>query len=198
MRDLNRPLRQSSINRFLSNFSTPADGCWEWTASTRFGYGQVNIGFEDESRGVFRAHRVSYRLFYGSVPNDLELHHKCENRKRVRPDHLIPLTTEEHRLLTPLSPSSINKAKTHCKYGHEFTEANTLIFASARKARYCRTCRLVLNGSLKALRAKRRLDSAGGRGVTLGDFKRAVLECRSFNHLDRLIDELVENAKRRA
>lgn len=38
--------------------------------------------------------------------------------------------------------SITNKFKTHCKYGHEFTPENTIVYA-ARCERICRTCRAI-------------------------------------------------------
>lgn len=75
-----RPL----ADRF-SDKVTKSEGCWEWVGYCRAGYGRISIG-----NHVFRsAHRVSWELHNGPIPNDLFVLHKCDNTKCVRPDHLF-------------------------------------------------------------------------------------------------------------
>jgi predicted DNA-binding protein (UPF0251 family) len=60
-------------------------GCWLWTAGTDSnGYGVFTIGGR-----ALGAHRVSYEWTYGSVPDDLNVLHRCDVRACVRPDHLF-------------------------------------------------------------------------------------------------------------
>jgi len=60
------------------------DGCWEWTASLIRGFGQ----FYSNPHRV-HAHRYSYARTYGPIPVGLFVRHRCDNRKCVRPDHLV-------------------------------------------------------------------------------------------------------------
>ena len=66
----------------------PITGCWLWTASLRSnGYGQINEG--GRSRMMLKAHRVSWTLYRGAIPDGLCVLHKCDTPPCVNPDHLF-------------------------------------------------------------------------------------------------------------
>lgn len=67
-------------------------GCWVWTASgTQAGYGQIWSGNTQRP-----AHRVSYEIHVGEIPDGLYLDHLCRNPCCVNPDHLEPVTPYEN------------------------------------------------------------------------------------------------------
>jgi hypothetical protein len=126
--------RPTVEQRFWRKLSL-GEGCWEWLAGlTMDGYGQ----FHPRRGFPTHAHRYSYDLLVGPIPDGLDVDHLCRNRKCVNPDHLEPVTVKVN-ILRGTSPTANNARKTHCKHGHEFSVENT--YWRPTGGRTCITCR---------------------------------------------------------
>lgn len=117
--------------RFIFSFVVTERGCWEWIAGKATGgYGCIKLG-----RKQYVAHRLMYEAMRGPIKYTID--HLCRNRACVNPQHMEDVTNKVNILRGESIPAK-NARKTHCKRGHEFTEANTY---RERKGRQCRTCR---------------------------------------------------------
>ncbi|MAX33707.1 MAG: hypothetical protein CME72_11665 [Halomonadaceae bacterium] len=120
--------------RFLEKVSVDESGCWLWNGYVdRKGYGVFGVS----SKETHKAHRYSYRLHVGEVPEGKQLDHLCRVRHCVNPDHLEPVTNRENTI----RGVKARPRATHCRRGHEFTQDNTYYHPKTGR-RECRECRL--------------------------------------------------------
>lgn len=121
-------------------------GCLMWTGRlTSCGYGSVTIMQAGYPVATFSAHKVSYELARGRVPDGLVLDHLCRNRACIEPSHMEPVSQRENIMRSPIAQGALNAAKTHCAQGHEYSPENTYLYVSgpprATTMRVCKTCR---------------------------------------------------------
>ena len=85
--------------RFWSKVEISAgDTCWEWAGSClkkKLPYGQFSISTR-HGRKMWKAHRVSWALVFGNIPEGYLVLHRCDNPKCVRPSHLFLGTAEDN------------------------------------------------------------------------------------------------------
>ncbi len=113
------------------------DECWEWMgAKSGNGYGMFYVSGKLE-----HAHRVAFKLFVGPLERDMHIHHRCNHRYCVNPDHLTALSQADHNLIGDVI-SARNARKTHCPKGHPYDADNTMIeqLPNGRTGRKCRAC----------------------------------------------------------
>lgn len=127
----------------------PNTGCWLWEGGDR---GQGYGAFKIDTKRAISAHRASYQLHKGPIPDGLTIDHLCRVRCCVNPDHLEAVTAVvnvkrgEYRKGLALGGAANGRrqqARTHCKRGHEFTPENTGTQTSAKgtPSRYCKACK---------------------------------------------------------
>jgi hypothetical protein len=72
------------------------DVCWEWTGHRNdAGYGELSVGGRNEFH-EWKAHRLSWELHRGPIPEGLVIRHLCGNRACVNPHHLVPGTQTQN------------------------------------------------------------------------------------------------------
>lgn len=135
------------LDRFFDKIQVDTNACWNWTSNKHnLGYGLFKLNNVN-----WYAYRVSYFLFNGILPKNLELDHLCRNRLCINPDHLEAVTHQEN-----CKRGNIGlfwKSKTHCPQGHEYNEENTYKNPFTNR-RYCRICK---EESKKRLKRERQL-----------------------------------------
>lgn len=124
--------------RFWSKVSVNETGCWVWTAKVRHGYGQFSLKVNGRELSP-RAHRHSYAVLVGPIPEGLHLDHLCRVRSCVNPAHLEAVTQAENNRRAAA-------ARTHCPAGHPFSEPNIYF---SKRGRQCRTCRRDRNRQIR-------------------------------------------------
>jgi hypothetical protein len=141
---------EADLARFLAKIDTSGE-CWIWTGSNNGrGYGQFHKTGPDGRRQRY-AHRLSYELFVGPIPDGMTLDHRCERGANgcVTPMHLRPMSMGDNVLRSTRSPLAQKARQTQCIRGHPLGGDNLLIVETKgrRQSRRCRTCRDLRNAA---------------------------------------------------
>lgn len=110
------------------------DDCHLWTKATdEDGYGKFRI----PGVGVKSTHIIAWELEHGrTVPRGWHVDHLCRIRRCCNADHL-EAKPQSDNTAEGRSPTAVNKAKTHCPKGHEYTEENIRWHSGRRECRAC-------------------------------------------------------------
>lgn len=135
--------------RFKNKFVVDKQsGCWEWTASkVKGGYGQFYIGPEQKDKTT--AHRASYLLFKGEIPEGHDVDHICNNPGCVNPDHLQTLTRQENLYRSPYFGDGQK-----CPHGHLKTTENRYEYEYGGLSKS--TCKICVINRAKAHQLKKK------------------------------------------
>lgn len=85
---------RAPISERFWRYVEKTETCWLWIGSrVPGGYG----GLSSQLRGIpRRAHRISYELAHGPIPEGLDVLHRCDNPPCVRPEHLFLGTARDN------------------------------------------------------------------------------------------------------
>lgn len=141
-------MRGTLEERFWAKVQLPTepDGCLIWSASKcHLGYGRMSVAGRSA-----KAHRVSYELLVGPIPEGLVIDHLCRNRACVNPNHLEAVTQKVsvHR---GGGVAAIKARKTRCHVGHPLAGDNLRIDSYGR---HCRACAIKRDADRYALKRK--------------------------------------------
>lgn len=122
------------------------ESCWLWTGRLNAGgYGVYSVwlggGRKNGKVKVLFAHRVSWEIHRGDIPEGLVIDHLCRVRNCVNPSHCEVVSSAEN-ILRGVGAHAKNAIKTHCDHGHEFNDANThVVIRKDGQHRVCRICK---------------------------------------------------------
>jgi len=142
-------MRIAQKDRFNEMYSIDnATGCWLWRGYlNEHGYGTIWNGTRRTT-----AHRHSYLMHVGAIPEGMHVDHICRTRACCNPDHLRVVTPRQNSLENSVSFSARNAKMERCLRGHPFT-----FTGGRRQCLVCRKERAARNRADPAYRERQRV-----------------------------------------
>lgn len=143
--------RVRSLDR-ITTVQSPTRG--EWTAfypgrvlRTPLSNGYLRATLDlGRSKRKWSVHQLVCMAFHGEKPEWAHgVRHLNGDPLDNRPQNLAWGTSTENNRDTVRHGRNVNKQKTHCPQGHEFTPDNTYYVKTQGNSRYCRTCKNAAN-----------------------------------------------------
>lgn len=125
--------------------------CWLWTGRLNHaGYGEIQRDGKKQA-----AHIWAYEYFIEKLEEGMQVDHVakngCKNKNCVNYETHLEAVTSYENFSRSNGIARINRDKTHCKRGHEFTEDNTIRKINSRTGKSYRNCRECRNTSQRKL-----------------------------------------------
>lgn len=132
--------RDNVYKRFNESFVIDSvNSCWIWKSDKGDPRGYRRFNFDGKHA---LAHRFSYEMYIGTIPQNMTLDHLCNNPRCVNPLHLEPVTLIEN-VSRGKNEIMKNKFKTHCTRGHPYSGSN--LYIKPNGERDCKTCNCIRN-----------------------------------------------------
>lgn len=115
-------LTEKQITNFWNKINIQSkEECWNWGGcKIKTGYGCVMLNGKIE-----KAHRVSYYLKHGDIPEDMYVCHTCDNPSCVNPDHLF-VGTQKDNMQDMISKGRACDRKGTANPKNKFTEEQVI------------------------------------------------------------------------
>lgn len=114
--DLNYEQKKERLRKSYEEKVIKTEGCWDWKGKIH-PTGYILITFNKKK---ILAHRASWWLHIGEIPEGIHVLHTCDNRKCTNPEHLF-LGTEKDNAVDRQKKNRGQKGITHnkCKLTEE-------------------------------------------------------------------------------
>jgi hypothetical protein len=109
-------LKAKHLSRLDISSQYPYCRIWIGTRKKN-GYGVFSLNGKE-----YLAHRAAYIVYHGPILEGHVVHHLCENRLCITPNHIISLTPEQHVKLTAKTGAYSGEKNRNAKHSNEIVQ----------------------------------------------------------------------------